>query len=117
MGPSCDAPACPEIGKASVALFTPLWDEPFGLAAIEAMACGLPVAAIRNGAVREVVGRAGSYADANPASLAQAIGRALDIPRRTPRDRVQRLFTLDRMLDAYEAIYALALAGRSAVAA
>ncbi len=38
-----------EVGRASVFLFTPCWDEPFGLVAIEAMACGVPVAAIDRG--------------------------------------------------------------------
>ena len=34
-----------EMAKASICLFTPCWDEPFGLVAAEAMACGLPVVA------------------------------------------------------------------------
>ncbi|WP_201445402.1 glycosyltransferase [Belnapia sp. F-4-1] len=47
-----------EIGRASVFLFTPCWDEPFGLVAIEAMACGMPVAGLDVGAAREVVAEA-----------------------------------------------------------
>ncbi|MTH64061.1 glycosyltransferase [Paracoccus sp. DK608] len=110
-----------QIGRASVALFTPLWDEPFGLAAIEAMACGLPVAAIRNGAVDEVIGEAGAYAAPDAPdlarALAQAIARAVKIPRHIPRARVERLFSLDRMLDGYQALYHDAMAGRAANAA
>ncbi len=41
-----------EIGRASVFLFTPCWDEPFGLVAVEAMACGLPIAGFDSGAGR-----------------------------------------------------------------
>ena len=90
-------------GRASALLFTPLWEEPFGLVAIEAMACGLPVACIDRGAVREVVGEAGAYAEREEAaSLAAALERALTIPRDVPRRRVERRFTRERMLDGYE---------------
>lgn len=106
-----------EIGKASVALFTPLWDEPFGLAAIEAMACGLPVAAIGNGAVHEVIGEAGIYATEDAGELALAMDRACAIPRIMARQRVERLFSIDHMLDAYEALYTRAIAGQAAYAA
>ncbi|RZM05566.1 MAG: glycosyltransferase family 4 protein [Sphingomonas sp.] len=103
-----------ELGRASVFLFTPCWDEPFGLVAIEAMACGLPVAALDRGAAREVVGEAGRFAPANDAgALAAAIAEALAIPRTVPRDRVARLFTRDRWLDGCEALYAEVRAARS----
>ncbi len=105
------------VGQASVLLFTPLWDEPFGLAAIEAMACGLPVVAIERGAVREVIGPCGVYCDDDPSELAGALPEAMRIPRTRPRDRVLRLFTVDRMADGYEALYACVIAGRGASAA
>ena len=102
------------IGRASVFLFTPLWDEPFGLVAIEAMACGLPVAAIAMGAAREVVGEAGAFAPSDDVpALAQAIGAALSIPRTVPRERIERLYTRDRWLDRCEALYAEARTGAS----
>ena len=46
-----------EIASARIAVVTPMWDEPFGLVAAEALAAGLPVAAFDRGALREVVGR------------------------------------------------------------
>ncbi|WP_246054916.1 glycosyltransferase [Paracoccus gahaiensis] len=101
-----------EYGRASVLLFTPQWDEPFGLSAIEAMACGTPVAAIEMGAVREVVGDAGAYAKADGSDLDRALQEALTIPRARARRRVERLFTLERMIEGYEALYAGALAAR-----
>lgn len=96
-----------EIGRASVFLFTPCWDEPFGLVAVEAMACGLPVAGFARGAAEEVVGEAGRLAPAgDEAALPHAIGAALAIPRTVPHERVLRLFTRDRWLDRCEALYA-----------
>lgn len=95
-----------EIGRASVFLFTPCWDEPFGLVAIEAMACGVPVAGLAMGAAAEIVGEAGHLVppDDVPA-LARAIGDALAIPRTIPHARVLRLFTRDIWLARCEALY------------
>lgn len=88
-------------------LFTPCWDEPFGLVAIEAMACGLPVAAFDAGAAREVVGEAGCIAPAGDVSaLADALTRAMAIPRSTARCRVETHFARDLWLDRCEALYA-----------
>lgn len=101
-----------EYGRASALLFTPQWDEPFGLTAIEAMACGTPVAAIRMGAVVEVVGRAGRYAAADGTGLHRALIAAMDIPRSLPRARVEAHFTLDRMIDGYTRLYHRAIAER-----
>lgn len=103
-----------EFGRASVLMFTPLWDEPFGLTAVEAMCCGLPVAAIDMGAAREVIAEGGRFAiDATPQDLADAVTAAMDIPRQVPRDRVLAHFTIDRMIADYEGEYAAAIAGLS----
>ncbi|MCJ2015125.1 glycosyltransferase [Methylobacterium sp. J-076] len=101
-----------EIGRASVFLFTPCWDEPFGLVAIEAMACGLPVAGFATGAAPEVVGEAGRLVpQGDEAALARAVGEAIAIPRSVPRGRVLAHFTRDRWLDRCEALYADLRAG------
>ena len=79
----------------------------FGLAAVEAMACGLPVAGFARGAAPEIVGEAGRLArPGDGIDLADAIGRALAIDRSVPRARVLRLFTRDLWLDRCEALYA-----------
>ncbi|MFS0737433.1 glycosyltransferase [Sphingomonas sp. 1P06PA] len=101
------------IGAASVMLATPMWDEPFGLVAAEAMACGVPVAAIDRGAIREVAGDAGAFATADPDALAQAIHRAIGLPRAACRARVERHFSIAAMVAGYEAGYAAAIAGRA----
>ena len=121
-----------QLSRAAVALFTPLWNEPFGLTAIEAMACGAPVAALGSGGAVEVVGDAGavvpvrflnSAADLDPAeepllvaALASAIGRAMAIPPHVPQARVAALFTQARMLDRIEALMARLIAARDAPA-
>lgn len=97
------------VGSASLLLSTPMWDEPFGLIAAEALACGVPVAALDRGAMREVVGDCGVVATDAP-SLAAAIGRSAAISRIACRDRVERLFSLTSMIDGYERSYVAAIA-------
>lgn len=100
-------------GRASVALFTPQWEEPFGLAAVEAMAMGLPIAATPHGAVEEVLGDAGVIAaDDSPAALAEALQFASAIPSEVPRARVTRLFDARAMVAKFERLYREASAQR-----
>ena len=56
--------------------------EPFGLTALEAMACGTPVIAIREGGYRETVvdGETGLLVDPTPESMGAAIGRLAASP-------------------------------------
>jgi len=101
--------------EASVALFTPQWEEPFGLAAVEAMATGLPMAATPHGAVAEVIGDAGVIARSDTAEdLAQALRAALKIPAAVPRARVAQHFDARGMVEKFEALYRTAHAQRHA---
>ncbi|WP_405404644.1 glycosyltransferase [Paracoccus sp. Ld10] len=101
-----------EYGRASALLFTPQWDEPFGLTAIEAMACGTPVAAVAMGAVHEVLGPAGRFSAPDGTGLDRALVRAMDIPREVPRRHVTDHFGLDRMIDTLLSLYAEVIARR-----
>lgn len=105
------------LGRATVALVTPAWDEPYGLVAAEAMACGTPVAAYARGALPEVV-VPGTGALATPGDvedLARAIGAAARCDRDTVRRHAVAHCSLDRMVDDYERVYA-ALVGVGAAA-
>ena len=94
------------MSRAACLLFPIRWEEPFGLVVIEAMACGTPVAALRRGAVPELIvsGQTGVIVD-RPEELPSAIsaGRRLD-PGRC-RKHVEANFTTDGMAAGYEAGY------------
>jgi glycosyltransferase involved in cell wall biosynthesis len=95
------------IGASAVALMTPAWDEPFGLAAAEAMACGTPVAAFARGGLPDLIGRDGG-ALARPGDvdgLARALRAAVRMDRRRVRDHAVRTAGIDAMGRAYERRY------------
>src|SRR4030095_11183125 len=83
------------------------WEEPFGLVAIESMACGTPVVALANGALPEIVecGRTVLVTDAAP-SLPELVQRATTLDRTAVRSRVAERFDIGRVADAYGALYA-----------
>ncbi|MGL5839559.1 MAG: glycosyltransferase [Sphingorhabdus sp.] len=103
------------VGSASVMVATPMWDEPFGLTLAEAMACGVPVAALDRGAIREVIGATGEIAR-HVDLLPEAIRRAMTRNRHGARTRVERLFTVEAMVRRYERAYAAALTGAASTA-
>jgi UDP-glucose:tetrahydrobiopterin glucosyltransferase len=101
------------MGEALAVLAPAHWEEPFGLVACEAQAAGTPVVAYRRGGLAEVVsdGETGYVvAPDDIAAAVAAVGQVAALDRRACRDRVERLFRLDIMLDAYEAFYAETLA-------
>lgn len=101
------------VARAAVAVVTPSWDEPFGLVAVEALACGTPVAAYRRGALPEIVdARAGVLAPPGDVpALAEAIRTAAALPREGARATAVG-FGLDAMVDRYLEVYAEARGAR-----
>jgi glycosyltransferase involved in cell wall biosynthesis len=88
------------------------WPEPFGLVAIEALACGTPVIGRRVGALPEIVrqGVDGFLAD-DAAQMAFLVDRVADLDRTAIRADVLDRFSARRMVDGYEEVYARVLSG------
>ena len=86
-------------------LFPISWEEPFGLVMTEAMACGTPVIAYRRGATREIVthGKTG-FLVSGVSEMARAIQRIDTICRSVCRERIERHFSSQKMIEDYEAL-------------
>lgn len=94
------------LGNARALVFPIDWPEPFGLVAIEAMACGTPVVAFRRGSVPEVVENGVSgFVVETVDEAAEAIGRIDTLSRAQIRRCFERRFTAERMASDYLAIY------------
>ena len=100
------------LGRAYALLHLIDFDEPFGLSVIEAMACGTPVIAVNRGAMPELIddGVTG-YLIARPEDGAAGIAGIAAIDRAACRASVEARFTVDRMADAYVALYERIVAG------
>ncbi len=94
------------LGESAVLLHPISFAEPFGLAVVEAMACGTPVVAFPLGALPELVdvGVTGFLPrDVEGAASAVALAAALD--RTRIRAVAERRFGVDRMVDDYVEVY------------
>lgn len=101
-----------EVTQARGALVTPLWDEPFGLVAAEALSCGTPVAGFNRGALSEVVGDCGILVKGGDVgALAHAIRRLGSIDRAACRERATSQLSIEAMIAGYERCYAKVIAG------
>ena len=94
------------LGNAAGLLFPIAWQEPFGLVMIEAMACGTPIIALRNGSVPEVVddGITGFIVD-DEAAAASAAEQIHLLDRTLIRTIFEQRFTARRMAEDYTRIY------------
>jgi glycosyltransferase involved in cell wall biosynthesis len=104
-----------EVGRSRAFLFPLQWEEPFGLAVLEAMATGTPVIAYRRGGMLELVedGVTGFLVDSEDEMLA-AIREVGKIDRQRCRERTLARFSVERMVKAYEQFYYEILADRRA---
>lgn len=80
--------------------------EPFGLVVIEAMACGTPVIAFKEGSLPELVenGKTGFLVDSIDQAC-QSLKKIDQIKRDYCREYVKKNFNLKRMVNRYEKLY------------
>jgi len=92
--------------NAAALLFPIRWPEPFGLVMAEALACGTPVIALRDGSVPEVIedGVTGFICESEE-DMVSAIGRLGEIDRARCRAEAERRFSPGAMASAYERVY------------
>jgi len=96
------------MARAAVVLCPARWDEPFGMAAAEAQACGTPVIAFRRGGLGEMIadGVTGFLvAPGDIQSAADSVRKAAGISRPACRGHAERHLDLERSLDAHEQLY------------
>ncbi len=95
------------LGRAAALLYPVQSPEPFGLVLAEAMACGTPVAALRQGAVAELVdeGVTGGCFDTLDA-LSAGLPGVLALDREGVRRRAVERFSPSRMVDEHLEVYA-----------
>jgi len=97
------------VGRSAVGLVTSVWEEPFGLAFAEMLACGTPVAGFASGAAAEIVTpECGALVDKRDvAALTRVLGEVEKSKDRAAcRARVEASFTAGKMVQGYLELYA-----------
>lgn len=100
------AAKCEFLANARALLVPSLFDEPFGMVMIEALACGTPIIGLNRGAIPEVVidGKTGFVVE-DAAQMAAAIAKIGTIKRADCRTEFYQRFTLERMCQEHLAMY------------
>jgi glycosyltransferase involved in cell wall biosynthesis len=96
------------MARAAVVVCPSRWDEPFGMAAAEAQACGTPVVAFKRGAAGEVIADGVTGFLITPDDIqaaADAVRRTAGVSRSACRDHAERHLDLEQSLDAHEQLY------------
>ncbi|HWX95801.1 MAG TPA: glycosyltransferase [Solirubrobacteraceae bacterium] len=107
------------MASAAVVLCPARWDEPFGMVAAEAQACGTPVVAFRRGALEEIIVDGVTGLIVTPDDIeaaAEATVRTSELSRSECRRHAERRLDLELSLDAHEQLYGRVAAGDVEVA-
>ncbi|WP_227762026.1 glycosyltransferase family 4 protein [Zhaonella formicivorans] len=101
------------VKKAKCFLMPILWEEPFGLVMVEAMACGTPVISFNKGSAMELIhhGKTG-FIVTSEEEMVEAVRQVGKIDRLMCRRHVVENFSADKMVAAHEQIYEDMLAGK-----
>ena len=104
------------LGNAYALLLPIDWPEPFGLVMVEAIACGTPVIAYRDGAVPEVIeqGQTGFIVEELEDAV-QAVRRIPELSRKRCREIFEKRFTATRMADDYVKVFERLISGKNNV--
>lgn len=93
-------------GKAKALLYPALWQEPFGLIIVEAMACGTPVIAFKKGSLPEIIkDKKTGFIVKDVNEMTKAVKLVDKIKRKDCRLRAEKYFTLQKMVNNYEKVY------------
>jgi glycosyltransferase involved in cell wall biosynthesis len=107
------------LGNARALIVPSIFDEPFGMVIIEALACGTPVIGLNSGAIPEIIqdGKTGFVVSktldeqgkvdetATAQNLAGTIAKIQTIDRKACRQDYEARFTLERMCAEHLAVY------------
>ena len=92
--------------NAKTLLFPTIWEEPFGLVMIEAMATGTPVIGFKKGSVSEVIkNNKTGFVVEDDQEMVKAIKKIDKISRADCRKHIEDNFTIEKMVDGYEEVY------------
>lgn len=93
------------LARASALLFPVLWNEPFGIALIEALVSGTPVIGSRLGSLPEIVTSDVGFLCGSEDEMVDAVRRVASIPPGRCRDAALARFHYRRMAADYLALY------------
>jgi len=94
------------LGAARALLYPIQYPEAFGLVLVEAMLCGTPIAAMRLGAVPEIVEEGvGGFTAATREDFASLVSKCFSLDRRRIQQQARERFSAEKMAREYSACY------------